>query len=296
MAEARGRLARWELDRLAWALDDLPASVPLVVMKGCAYLLAGTPNARGRMFADVDLLVPEAELPGIERRLRKRGWQMAELTPYDERYYRFWTHELPPLTHAERSVEVDLHHNLLMRTARLKPSPSLLFEAARSVPRLRYRTLAPIDMVLQAMVHLFYGSELDGSLRELVDIDDLVRHYAVTEPGFWGQFWPRVEALDLARPAFFGLRYASRLLGTPVPGDVLAASAAGAPPSAVLWLMDGIVERSLFPQPLARRDRVGSVARLLAYVRSHYVKMPPGLLARHLLVKARSRVRSGARR
>lgn len=56
-AEARRRVGTWEINRLAWALADAP-DIPVVALKGCAYLLAGAPNARGRMFSDVDLLVP----------------------------------------------------------------------------------------------------------------------------------------------------------------------------------------------------------------------------------------------
>lgn len=279
--EARQRAARWELERLAWALRELP-EVPLVVMKGCAYLLAGTPNARGREFADVDLLVPEASLPVVEARLKERGWAFDELTPYDEKYYRLWTHELPPMTHVEREVEVDLHHNLLMRTARLKPSAELLLADARPVPGFRFKVLAPVDMVLHAMVHLFYGGEMDDALRELVDIDELLRHFAATEPGFWEQFWPRAAALDLARPAFYGLRYAHQLLGSPVPEAVLAASRAGAPAWPALWVMDRLVPLALFPQHPDSQSLRKASARQALYVRSHWVKMPPGMLVRHL--------------
>jgi len=284
MAEARARVGRWELDRLAWALEDL-SDTPLIAMKGCAYLLVGTPNARGRMFADVDLLVPESRLPLIEEKLLARGWRLAELTPYDDLYYRRWTHELPPMTHVERSVEVDLHHGILMRTARLKPSSDLLFEAAREVPGSRFMVLAPVDMVLHAIVHLFYGGEMAGALRELLDIDELLRHFGATEPDFWGQFWPRVESLDLARPAFYGLRYAMTILGTPIPAFVVRASGVGAPAGPVLALMDWLVPRVLFPGPLDGRGSVIGVAHGLAYVRSHWVKMPPGTLIRHLAYK-----------
>ena len=54
-------------------------------------------------------------------------------------------------------------------------------------------------MVLHSIVHLFYGGEMDDGLQELVDIDDLSRHLSTSEPGFWKEFWPRVEMLDLAR-------------------------------------------------------------------------------------------------
>lgn len=283
-AEARKRVGLWELNRIAWALAELPG-VPLVALKGCAYVLAKTPNARGRMFADVDLLVPESDLRAVETHLRARGWQAAELSAYDDRYYRRWTHELPPLGHVERQVEVDLHHSILMRTARLKPSSAMLLEASREVPGSRFKVLAPVDMVLHAMVHLFYGGEMEDALRELVDVDMLLRHFGAMEPAFWKCLWPRAEALDLARPTFYALRYASMVLGTPVPNWVLALSQAGAPAAPVVWLMDHLVPRALFPQHPDRPSRLTSAARFLLYVRSHWVKMPPLMLARHLTYK-----------
>lgn len=284
-ARARARAARWELDRVAYALRAHP-HIPLVALKGAGYLLSGLPGATARSFADVDLLVPRADLGTVESVLRRSGWVPAELTPYDDRYYRRWTHELPPLTHVERSLEVDVHHGILMPTARLRPPPELLLAAARSVAGSRFRVLAPVDQVLHAMAHLFYGGELDGALRELLDIDEQLRHHGAAEPGFWGEFWPRASALGLALPAFYGLRYSSRLLGTPVPGRVLEASQGAAPATPVLRLMDIVVPRALLPRPFGRRIDRDALARGAAYVRSHWVKMPPLLLARHLGYKA----------
>ena len=283
-AQARERLARWELDRIAWALEDGPSG-PVVVLKGCAYLLLGLPNARGRIFADVDLLVPEASLSDVEARLAERGWRPAEVSDYDDRYYRAWAHELPPLRHVERDVEVDLHHNILMRCARLKPSSVLMLDQARPVPHSSYFVLAPVDMVLHAMTHLMFGSEMDDSLRELVDIDSLLRHFAEHESGFWSTFWSRAEQLDLGRAAYYGLRYANRLLGTPVPEKVLSASSAGSPPAPVRAVMDYLVPRALFPPHPDHPGRDIQAARWCLYVRSHWVRMPPLMLARHLAYK-----------
>lgn len=285
MVEARERLARWELDRLGRALAD-GALGPVVLMKGCAYLLARLPNAPGRLFADVDLLLAEDRLGAAERHLLQQGWIGAPLTPYDERYYRRWTHELPPLSHPEREVEVDLHHNVLMRTARLSPDARLLLSGARPVAGTRFSVLGPVDMTLHAMTHLLYGGEMDDALRELVDVNDLLRHFGATEPGFWPGFWPRAKALDLARPAYYGLRYAGRLLGAPVPAEVLAESQAAAPAAPLVAAMDRLVPRALFPPHPDRPDSATAAARMLLYLRSHWVRMPPLLLARHLAYKA----------
>lgn len=281
---ARARVARWELDRLAWALSDMP-SVRVAAMKGGAYLLADTPNAGGRLFADVDLLLAEKDLGAVEARMTESGWRMMELTPYDDNYYRVWTHELPPMTHRERDVEVDLHHNVLMRTARLKPDASKMLEAAVPVAGSRFLVLAPVDMLLHAMTHLFFSSEMDDGLRELVDIDDLLRHFAGRDPDFWRRFWPRAAELELARPAFYGLRYAAQLLDSPIPTEVLRASEAARPPAPVLALMDRLVPRALFPQHPDHHSRRTAIARLLLYMRSHWLRMPPLMLARHLAYK-----------
>lgn len=283
-AQARQRAASWEMDRLAWALDGL-AMAPPIALKGCGYLLAKLPNAAGRGFADVDLLVSRRELPVVESRLRERGWQPAVLSAYDERYYRRWAHEVPPMTHAEREVEVDLHHAILMTTARLAPDSALLLGEARAVPGSPFRVLAPVDMVLHAMTHLMFGEDLADALRELVDIDELLRHFGRHEPGFWERFWPRAERLDLARPAFYGLRYAGALLGTPIPASVTAASRAGAPPATVLALMDRLAPHALFPAHPDFPLRRSALARSLLYVRAHWIRMPAPLLARHLAYK-----------
>lgn len=288
IADARVRVGRWELNRLATALATDPV-VPLIVLKGCAYLLANTPNAAGRNFADVDLLVPEPNLERIGSELTDNGWQALTLTPYDDNYYRVWSHELPPLKHVERGVEIDLHHNILMRTSRLHPDSRLLLAQARRIPDSRFSVLAPIDMTLHAITHLFFGGEMDDALRELCDVDDLMRHFGANEPRYWDGFWARAAQLDLARPAFYGLRYAARLLGTPIPEQVLQASRAGSPPSAIVWLMDQLVPAALFPQHPDRHRLTTAVARFFLFLRSHWVRMPTGLLIRHIAHKFRAR-------
>ena len=288
-AESQTRLVLWELERVEWALRNDP-DIRLITMKGCAYRLAGLPNAGGRLFADLDLLVSEADLPRVEERLRAHGWLSPELRPYDEKYYRLWTHELPPMRHVERDVEVDLHHNMLMRTARLRPDARRLLERARFEQRTG--VLAPTDMVLHAMTHLFFGSDFHDDLRGLVDIDEMLRHFGATEPGFWDELCPRAMQLDLARPLYYGLRYAARLLGTAVPPSVLKAADAFAPPALVIGLMDALVPRALFPQHPEAASRLGSLARLCLYIRSHWVRMPPILLVRHLAAKSWFRARS----
>lgn len=284
VVEARARGARWELDRLVHALRG-DREMRLVTLKGSAYLLAGLPNAAGRVFADVDLLFDEAELAEAERVLLAAGWRGTKLSPYDQHYYRAWTHELPPLVHAEREIEADLHHNIVPRMGRLKPSGALLLAGVQPIPASSFHRLADPDVVLHAMTHLMFDSDMADALRDLVDVDDLLRHFAGRDPNFWDLLFTRAEALDLARPAFYALRYAHALLGTPVPTHVLRRSRRGAPLRPVVWLMDRLVPRALFPQHPDAPSRLVTAARLWLYLRSLWIRMPPLLLARHLAYK-----------
>jgi hypothetical protein len=290
VVDARARAARWELDRLLRALTSERA-MRVVALKGSAYLLAGLPNAAGRTFADVDLLFAEADLPEVERLLIARGWRGTKLSPYDQHYYRAWTHELPPLVHEEREVEADLHHNIVPRTARLKPSGALLLAGAQPMLGTPFHRLSNADLVLHAMTHLMFDSDMADALRDLVDIDDLLRHFAAADQDSWSALWARAVELRLVRPAFYALRYAHTLLGTPVPEAVLTRSRRGSPPRLIVWLMDRIVPRALFPQHPDASSRTADGARFLLYVRSLWIRMPPWLLARHLAYKFFLRLR-----
>ena len=283
--DARYRITRWELSCIAAVLKRKLPQTPVAVLKGCTYLLENLPNAPGRMFADVDLLVAEHDLAPVEQALLEHGWESTKLSPYDQQYYRMWTHELPPMVHIEREVELDLHHNILPRMARLKPRAELLLQASVPIHGQPFTRLSDVDVILHAMAHLMFDSALEDALRDLVDIDDLLGHFAARDPDLWTELLDRAVALDLARPAFYALRYAQRLLGTPVPADALRRSQRGAPPAPIVWLMDRLVPLALYPQHPDRPSRTAELARLLLYTRSLWIRMPPLLLARHLLYK-----------
>ena len=290
IANARSRLVRWELQQLSRCLVPHQRG-PVVVLKGAAYLMLDLPNVGGRLPTDVDLLVPEHSLRAHELRLLEGGWRSVQLSPYDERYYREWTHEIPPLRHPEREMEVDLHHNILQRTARHRPDAARLFERVRPAAH-DLMVLAPVDMVLHATAHLFASSEPEDALRELVDIATLLGHFTTTEPLFWEGFAARARELDLARPAFYALRYCQRLLESPVPDSVMQRLVTAAPSPLVLRAMDWSLPRALIAQHPDRAGAAGSLARTVLLARAHWIRMPPLLLARHLLRKSAIRWQS----
>lgn len=292
--EHRKTLATWEVNRILWALEG--TDTPLILLKGAAYVMANLPPARGRIFADIDLLVPEGAIGRIEERLVERGWLKVRLHPYDERYYRVWTHEIPPLRHRERGTEVDIHHRLLPRTSRLRSDPTTLFSAAQPLANPRLRVLGPCDMVLHALVHLFLEGDPDEGLRlrDLVDVHDLLCHYC-GEKGFWPALAARAWELGLERPLYYGLHHARRLLGTPIPPEVLQNLEDAAPPWPTRKFMGRLIHGALLPDHPDHPALWASASRWLMYGRAHWLRMPPALLARHLSYKAWLRFR-GARK
>jgi hypothetical protein len=284
--EQQHRLIRWEVTRLRRAL--VPVGVPVVLLKGAAYLFAELPTARGRHFNDVDILVPAERIAAAEAALVADGWAVVELSAYDERYYREWSHELPPMAHRDRHIVVDVHHNILPPTGRLRPDPRLLLAAARPVAHPDLRVLAPVDMVLHAACHLVQSGELHKGLRDLADLHGLVRTFA-SAPSFWPELTGRAAALGVTRPLYYGLRFVERLLGTGVPSEVTRALAAAAPPAPVRAAMDALVPAAIVPDHPAHPRRRTGVARQLLTVRYHWQRMPPLMLALHLLHKVTKR-------
>lgn len=283
VAEKHRRSLDWEIACLQRVLKGL--EIPVVLLKGAAYQAAHLPPARGRLFGDVDLLVPKAELSRVERHLLTHGWEPMVVHPYDQRYYRRWMHELPPLVHATRRTVLDLHHTILPETGRLHPDPKRLLEAARPLDARPFYVLAPADMVLHSAAHLFQDGDVAGGIRDLVDLDDLLRHFG-DQPGFWDALVPRAEQLDLARPLFYALQFTERLLRTPIPPAVRGAAAAFGPTGAVRCLMETLVTRALDPGQPGTTPIGTATACWLLYVRSHWLRMPPRLLAGHLVRKA----------
>ena len=276
------RMARWEINRILKAMEDI--DVPMVLLKGSAYILAGLPPARGRLLSDVDLLVPRDALDRVEQALKAQGWTSIKLEDYDQRYYRTWMHELPPLRHPDRGMEVDIHHTISPLTSRLSPDPEELLRNSIALDNSRLRILHPVDMVLHATVHLFHDGEFINGLRDLADLADLLAHFGDL-PGFWQQLVERAQAQRLGRPLFYMLRYTQRFLNATIPEGVLEKLRSDEPTWPVLRLMDILVSRALLPDHPDYPRRGTALAKWLLYVRSHWLRMPPGLLFRHLLRK-----------
>jgi hypothetical protein len=277
---------RYEVVEIARALEAV--GLPVVLLKGAAYTMAGLDASRGRMVSDVDILVPRQRLADVESALMMGGWVSMNRDAYDQRYYRTWMHELPPLKHMKRGTVLDVHHAIMPLTARLKPDSSLLLGSARAVdddPRIQ--VLSPPDMVLHSAAHLFHEGDLELGLRGLVDLDALLREFA-ENPTFWSELLARAHALQLEWPLHQALRYAGMLLETPIPSEVTEALRASPGVRIAPWrqrTLDALFLRALRPAHASASDAWTPAARFILYLRGHWLRMPPVMLVWHLLRK-----------
>jgi hypothetical protein len=264
--------ALWEAEMAQRALAA--TGVPIILLKGTAFAAAGLGAADGRSIGDLDILVPRERLDSVQQALLAAGWEWVKEDAYDDVYYRRWMHELPPLIHSARDRMIDVHHTILPPTAR--PTPDAAALIAASVPLgSGLRTLSPEDMIVHAAAHLFADGDLAGGLRNLWDISCLVREFETRNEGFWPRLAERSRLHQLRPAVSRALRLARSLYATPVD----PALAGRRRPSDALFEAR-LLARNGWGQPTRR------ALRFAFYVRSHWMRMPPLILARHLLIKA----------
>lgn len=273
---------RFEVNRVQRALIDQVG--PMILLKGAAYVAAGLPLFRGRLAGDLDILVPQAQLLLVREALLAAGWRSLARTDYDEHYYRTWMHELAPLEHPEREMVTDVHHTIAPPTSRVSPDVSVLWADAIDVgPGLK--VLAPEDMVLHAAVHLF-NEDLQNGFRDLLDLNDMLAQFGEEET-FWHRLEGRAERHGLGRVLHYALLSTSAILGTAIPTDTLDRVRRGHAPSAPVGsLMIALITAALTPRDPAQRSWPTQTALGFFYLRSHWLRMPPLMLLRHLSIKA----------
>mgnify|MGYP002783808434 CR=1 FL=1 len=269
-ADYQRRSALWEADCARRALASYGGKI--VLLKGTAYVAAGLVAGEGRSIGDLDILVARDNLSQVEEALLAAGWEWVKPDPYDDAYYRDHMHELPPLIHKERDRMIDVHHTVLPLTTRQTPDAAGMLANAKSLASGLY-TLSPEDMVCHGAAHLFADGDLAGGLRNLWDIHCLLGEFSSTE--FWVQLRSRASLHQLSEPVERAVRLAHQLYDTQIPKDWAGWHRQDK------WYVARLTARDGWGRPTRK------FIRLIFYIRSHWLRMPPLMLARHLWVKWR---------
>lgn len=272
MADARveaafvRRQALWEAQRARDALAG--TGIPLILLKGTAYAAAGLRAAAGRSIGDLDIMVPRERIGEAEAALLAAGWEWVKSDPYDDLYYRRWMHELPPLIHRERDRMIDVHHTILPLTARRRPDAEAMI-ADRVALGGGLFILSAEDMLLHCVAHVLADGDLAGGLRNLWDFHCLMADFG-GDPAFVARLRARAQRHGLVPHLDRAIRLSAFLYGE---GAAIKAS------------------DRLYLRRLTACDGWGRptrpAIRLAFYLRSHWLRMPPLLLARHLWTKWR---------
>ncbi|MDO4575182.1 MAG: nucleotidyltransferase family protein [Planctomycetia bacterium] len=292
------RQMRWELGwirramlaEVSFVAGKKPVSgFPVVLLKGAAYLSAELPWSVGRISVDTDILVPRTFLPDVETRLMVGGWYVGNNSEYDEHFYRDWTHELPPMTHLFRRTNLDVHHTILPPTNRVKVPADKLFESLIPLEK-PFFTLSWCDMVLHCVTHCFQDGDLaPNSLKDLADFHAMLPYFTARDADFGEKLAERTAEMNLRRPMFYALRYAQKMLHTPIPDALLRASRRWGSGVVTRCAMDFCVPRSLTVELPGEERIVTRVARTGMLARQHWLRMPLQILIPHLWKKWRKR-------
>jgi Uncharacterised nucleotidyltransferase len=270
-ADYQRRTALWEGDAARRALASYAGKT--VLMKGTAYAAAGLTAGEGRHIGDLDIMVAEHDLRIVEDLLlRAGGWEWVKDDAYDDAYYRDHMHELPPMIHKERDRMIDVHHTILPKTARPKPDAAAMLADAIALECGLY-VFSPTDMVIHSAAHLFADGELDGGLRNLWDMHCLLTDFG--KDAYWPMLKARAEQHQLWPAVHRAARLAHQLYGTNIPAE---------------WRSWNRQDKWYIAR-LTARDHWGrgtrKPIRFIFYVRSHWLRMPPMMLVRHLWTKWR---------
>jgi hypothetical protein len=254
-------------------------------LKGAAYVLNQSTNHFGRVMSDIDILVPKKDLAMVEQSLKKAGWREKKLDDYDEQYYRKWAHELPPFTHPERGVTLDVHHTIIPPITGIAIPAAQLF-ARYQVTDSGKHTLSAEMVIVHCIVHLFYNEDYEKSFRDILDIHLLLQDYEVQHNLV--AVSDLANTLGFSKELYYALTLCDQLFNTQRVTKIQAQSthfvALSSFNQAFIRL---IMLAALMPSHDIIDSRWNKFARFVMFLRGHFLKMPLKILLPHFVVKTR---------
>lgn len=216
-------------DRLACLQDELRrTAIPVLPLKGAAYIEQIYPDEGLRPLKDIDLLVPEARFLDAVQTMLDEGlvFQKAALMPSLEKLRHARPAEWPdgitlhdPVTHLQLKLRRQLlSSDWFYRGFALDPAQVW----ARKVANPRYDSLWPYFLSpYDTLAHLciYQANHNLGMMVSYVDTDTWIRKRSVSWD--WGEFVRTVNQWQIRSAAYHTLAYCQALMETPLPPDLL---------------------------------------------------------------------------
>ncbi|WP_165312854.1 nucleotidyltransferase family protein [Vibrio ziniensis] len=262
-----------------------------IYLKGAAYHLAQYSEFNGRLMSDIDILVTESSLPKVEKALHAQGWLQTHINDYDQKFYRQWSQEIPPMRHLKRRTELDLHFNILPKTLKESPSPDLLLRQTQEIVNNEVssgKILNPAAMVIHCAIHLFYESDFSKGVRDLYDLHILLTKFSA-QPEFWEKIMLLQTQIGNGRSVYYALRYCQLTFQLSIPQKVEVFYQQYKPNYLKTLINDFAFKRALISSFPDNRLSGHHIAVWILYIRGHLKRMPLKLLIPHLIKKSTQR-------
>lgn len=281
IADKQYRQVAAEATELATLLAAIEVSP--VFLKGAAYALQ--PQFKpglGRTFSDIDILVPKTSITAVEQRLALFGYLAEPVSDYDQHYYRNWTHEIPPVRHHSRGTVLDIHHNLIPPVSGRAPKMTA-FQPHITHTTAGFAVLDLAAITLHSLIHLFFNEDFNKAFRDLTDLHLLFSDFSDED---WSRMIKLADQTGFLFELMLAGRYCQKILQTAMPVWVCQQLEQYQAAPWRMQLLDFIFEHTLLPQHPLTRSFKQELAVLLAFLRGHWLKMPLGILLRHLTMKS----------
>ena len=281
-------------ESINWHIKQLcannPQPIKSILLKGAAYIAGNKPNAKYRLLSDIDLLVLKDAIGDAELWLFFNGFSISVSDEYDDFYYRQWMHELPPFVNSVSGMTLDLHHNILPLTSKRHIDSTLFFNKAKKVDTNLFLPCDE-DLLIHSAVHLIQDSVFNRTLRDLSDQFWLLQDYAerhestkllIARSNELGLSNDLAKTLTLMNLVFERqlLKEEKSLIQTELENRFF-------------WPLERYCYVTMLTQPVSSDWKLKHFfASSILYLKSHFIKMPLGLLLKHLFVKTRKRVKT----
>ncbi|MBF7072179.1 nucleotidyltransferase family protein [Glaciecola sp. MH2013] len=278
IAEKQKQQVAFEANEIKAALADVSEFV--VFLKGAAYSLNNTEVGKGRIYSDIDVLVNKPDLLACEQSLVFHGWHGEEISDYDDKYYRKWAHEIPPMTHMHRGTSIDVHHNIIPVISKDAPSAeslkAFIVENDSGIQSLN------IDaQFVHCAVHLFRNEDYKTAFRDILDLRFMLKD--LNDQSLCGVL-SVADTLGFRYEVGLALHFVKAIFAVGIEQDLIDSCLVLKPLRKKIDLF--IFSTVLLPKHPMIQHKSRAWIEALAELRGHLIKMPLLLLIYHLTVKS----------
>jgi len=251
----------------------------LLMLKGAAYTICENNAGLGRVYSDIDVLVPKNVISKVESRLAIQGWLSKELDNYDEKYYRQWAHEIPPMQHGTRGTVLDLHHNMVPVIS----GKSIDIERFVAVTQREVNgvlTLNDSGMFFHSAIHLFFNDDYSSAFRDMTDLWLLVKSQ---DEEFYHMLFALCSDFGFKKECVIALYLLQMRCGVTLPEwvDSEIKESVGKMSAWEVKLLSRVTE----PKHSLLLSGERSALNTIAEARGHFLKMPLNILVYHTGMK-----------